>query len=312
MTTARAHPNIALIKYWGKQNQPGNLPATPSLSITLSELATTTTVHTAEMDAFRLNDRAVDDAKVADFVTRLRHEFGIPPLAIETENNFPTGAGLASSASGFAALATAIDAHCGLNLDTGGLSRWARMGSASAARSILQGFVTLAGPEWQAECLAPSTHWDLRIVVAVTDRTPKAVGSSEGMERTRTTSPYFNAWLETAETDFSEGCRAVETRDFDKLADVAEHSCMKMHGIMLTSKPALAYWNAATVECMHRLRALRAAGVPVFFTTDAGPQLKAICLPDALAAVESAIRGVVGVVDTIGCALGEGASVEPT
>jgi diphosphomevalonate decarboxylase len=309
MTTAYAHPNIALIKYWGKQAKPGNLPATASLSITLSELTTTTSVCDAKTDTFWINGEVVDDAKITGFLRLLRDEFDFSPLQVNSVNNFPTSAGLASSASGFAALARAIDEHCNLGLDDQTLSGWARQGSASAARSIFGGFVTLEAPHWQANPQADAEYWDLRVVVAVTSLAAKQVSSTDGMERSRKTSDYFSAWLETADADFSEAMAALQTREFDRLANAAEKSCLKMHGVMLASHPALMYWNATTVSCMHAIRSLREQGTDVFFTNDAGPQIKAVCLPQSVDTVARTLRAIPGVAEVITCGLGNGATL---
>ena len=151
-TTACAHPNIALIKYWGKSDRPGNYPATPSLSITLEALATTTEVHACDDgDRIFFDDTQVQDAKVSGCLAELRAVYGIPYLEVHTSNNFPTAAGLASSASGFAALIAAVNAQCGLGLDANTQSDHARRASGSAARSVLGGFVALQGPEWTAQ-----------------------------------------------------------------------------------------------------------------------------------------------------------------
>jgi diphosphomevalonate decarboxylase len=147
---ACAHPNIALIKYWGKAPTEGNVPATPSLSVTLDTLTTRTEVVLADADTLYLNGEPAQDAKVTGCLTDLRSRYAIPPVEVRTGNDFPTAAGLASSASGFAALVTAIDALCGLGMSAAERSTWARRASASAARSIFGGFVTLTGPEWQA------------------------------------------------------------------------------------------------------------------------------------------------------------------
>lgn len=307
MTTAVAHPNIALIKYWGKQDRAGNLPATPNISITLDQLATTTTVSDHGVDEFWLNGEQVSDSKVTGFLKRLRTRFEIPPLKVDSRNNFPTGAGLASSASGFAALITAINEHAGLGLNAEFSSEWARQGSASAARSLFPGFVALVPPLWRAQPIAPAEHWRLHTVVAVTDPAGKSVGSSAGMERSRLTSPFYKAWVNSSGDDFAAAFDAINSKDFDALAQVAEHSCLKMHSVMLTSRPALAYWNAATVACMDKVRALRETGVAVFFTIDAGPQVKAICLPEHVDEVEHALQAVSGVQQTFSCGMGSGA-----
>ena len=241
MTTAHAHPNIALVKYWGKQEKPGNLPATPNLSISLAGLTTVTHVSDAPSDTFILNSKETSDPKLVRWLEALRGTFDVPPLQIDSGNDFPTSAGLASSASGFAALITAINAHCDLGLNQEMCSEWARVGSASAARSIFGGFVALVPPQWQAIPMAKRDHWPLEVVVAVTSNEPKSVNSGEGMERSRLTSPYYNAWVRDATTDFAAASEAIERRDFLSLAAVAELNCLKMHSIMLTSQPTLSY-----------------------------------------------------------------------
>jgi diphosphomevalonate decarboxylase len=311
MTTATAHPNIALVKYWGKQAKPGNLPVSPNLSITLSELETTTSVTDldGEQDEFWLNDEHVADQKVDGFLSKLRQEYTVGPLMIRSQNNFPTGAGLASSASGFAALITAINSHANLGMNVDLMSDWARQGSASAARSMFAGFVALLPPLWRSHPIAPPEHWPLHTVVAITSSEKKAVGSSEGMERSRLTSPFFKNWVENGADDFAVASDAVNQRDFDALAQISESSCLKMHSVMLTSLPTLSYWNSATIGCMDVVRELRANGTPVFFTIDAGPQVKAICEATSVATVEQALAAVPGVLRTLSCAMGEGARV---
>ncbi len=312
MTTATAHPNIALVKYWGKQQRPGNYPATANLSITLSDLVTTTTVSDHPSDEFWLNGEHTQDPKVAQFLSSLRESHGVGPLKVDSHNNFPTGAGLASSASGFAALITAINAHAELNLDAAACSNWARQGSASAARSLFAGFVSLAPPGWQAECIAGAEHWPLDTIVAITSERQKTVSSTEGMNRSRLTSVYYSRWVETSQDDFTHGLNAIHNKDFEKLAEVAELSCLKMHSVMLTSVPTLMYWNPTTMACMDVVRSLRAAGTPVFFTIDAGPQLKAICEPGYSQRVAQALAEVSGVKRTLHCGMGGGACVVPS
>ena len=308
-TSAKAHPNIALLKYWGKQDRPGNYPATPSVSITLNTLSTTTTVEAASANSVWLNGIEVHDTKIDTTLDAWRQRYDIPALTIKTQNNFPTSAGLASSASGFAALITAIDAHCELSLSDAEKSGLARMGSGSAARSIHGGFVTLTEPDWQGQQLLPNEAWPLRVVIAITTMGPKDVSSSAGMERSRLTSPYFEAWVSSTTLDYAPMIEAVTTRNFDKLAELAEASCLKMHALMLSSKPGLVYWHAATVACMHQIRALREQGLNVFFTVDAGPQVKAICTEEHAQSVQQALANLPGVEETIQVGLGSGATV---
>ncbi|MBV1907116.1 MAG: diphosphomevalonate decarboxylase [Pseudomonadales bacterium] len=325
--TAQAHANIALVKYWGKQESDYNIPATPSLSITLDTLVSRTTVTTDNSlatDTFVLNNQKQSNPKVLSCLKRMRAltRTHLPPMSIVSENNFPTGAGLASSASGFAALVTAIDAAANLKLSREQLSVQARIASGSAARSIFGGFVCLnpssnvsnSAPEqasdaWYARQLLSEQSWPMQVVVAICAEEEKDIPSSEGMQLTRRTSPYFNSWVDTTEEDFQECINAVLNKDFEHLALISENSCLKMHGLMLSTKPALVYWNAATMACIQALRALRKTGVPTFFTIDAGPQVKAICLPSAASQVQNAIAEIPGVKRTFIAGLGSGACI---
>ncbi len=310
MTTAVGHPNIALVKYWGKQPGAGNVPATPSLSITLDALSTYTRValRAGDGDEVRLNGRLVADAKALGFLARMRAAFDLPPIVVHTRNDFPTGAGLASSASGFAALVAAVDGAFGLGLSPAVRSVWARKGSASAARSIFGGFATLeAGDgEWSAASLLDKNSWPLEVAIALTSQDAKPVPSTIGMERSRNTSPFYRGWIESAPADFDIVRRAVLARDFETLAEVAEHSCLKLHALMLSTRPGLLYWNQATLACIEVIRKLRTAGVPAFFTVDAGPQVKAVCAPGRVEEVAAALATVPGVLRVVKSRLGDG------
>lgn len=318
---AVARANIALIKYWGKRARALNLPAVGSLSITLDELSTRTSVRfdaALEEDRVLLNGGEDDRAakRVSAFLDLLRQRASVREYAeVVSDNNFPTGAGLASSASGFAALAAASAAALKLDLSPAELSTLARQGSGSAARSILGGFVEWHrgerddGADSFADVLAPPDHWPLKVAIAITATGPKATGSTDGMTQTEFTSPYFDAWVDGQEADLADARAAILSRDFEKLADVSEFSCLKMHASALAARPGVIYWNGATVAAMHVVRALRAAGMPVFFTIDAGPQLKAICDPSAEHALRDALASVPGVREVIVTGLGEGVSI---
>ena len=307
--SAIAHPNVALVKYWGKAAVGGNVPATPSLSLTLDAFAAIATVREARRDSLTLNGAASADAKVTGFLQALREAFDLPPLDVDSRNDFPTGCGLASSAAGFAALATAVDAAFALGMGVGELSSWARRGSASAARSIVGGFGALrdVGDGWRAAELLPPAAWPLKVVVGITSRRPKAVSSTAGMERSRATSPFYEAWLASTRADYDAALSAIAGQDFAALARIAEASCLKMHGLALSSEPGLIYWNGATVEGMRRIRELRRAGAQTFFTADAGPQIKAVCTPDCATAVAAALVALPGVEAVTVSGLGHGA-----
>jgi diphosphomevalonate decarboxylase len=318
--TARAHPNIALVKYWGKRDLGLNLPAAGSISITLDTLKTETRIEFGqhlEADSFELNDQA-DPARlptVTACLDRLRMLAHCSDKArVISHNNFPTAAGLASSASGFAALVYAGATALGLELSATELSIQARQGSGSAARSIFPGFVEMQagqlddGSDSYARCLATPDHWPLSVVVAITSDQTKSQPSSKGMELTRLTSPFYSAWIRDIKIDLPQLRQAINDRDFEQLALVSEHSCLKMHAVMLSSKPGLVYWNGATVACIHAITELRRQGLAVFFTIDAGPQVKAICLPEDAEKIALALASVDGVQSTIITGLGEAAS----
>ena len=319
-STARANVNVALVKYWGKRDPALNLPATGSISLTLDGLGTEAAVGFGGGEADRLVIDGVDAAgeearRVVRFLDLVRaaarrRERG----KVVMRSTVPRGIGLASSAAAFAALALAASRAAGLALDPSGLSALARRGSGSAARSIFGGFVEwhrgerADGVDSFAEPLAPVDHWDLRTIVAITSTAPKAVSSRDGMLRTAA-SPFYPAWVAGAEADLAEARAAIHARDLEALGLVAEHSALKMHAAALAARPPLVYWRAATVECMHRVWALRAEGVAAFFTIDAGPQVKVLCAPEDAARVAAVLESVPGVERILECGPGRGAEV---
>jgi diphosphomevalonate decarboxylase len=318
-TTARANVNVALVKYWGKRDTALNLPATGSISLTLDGLWVEARCRFGtETDECTIDGQpaaADDGARMLHFVDLVRAEAGIEARArVQTVSGVPSGVGLASSAAAFAALAVAASRAAGLRLEPPALSALARRGSGSAARSIFGGFV-----EWRrgeradggdsiAETLLPLGRWDLRMVVAVTATVRKAVSSRDGMQRAAT-SPLYPAWLDTAERDLAEARNAIATRDLDALGFVAEHNALKMHAVGMAARPPLLYWRAATVECIHRVWALRAEGVRGYVTIDAGPQVKVLCEPGDAVRIADALREVPGVERVLTCAPGAGAEV---
>lgn len=316
--TAIAHPNIALVKYWGKRDAARNLPAVGSLSVTLDAMRSRTTVSFEpgrRGDAVTLNGQQdlAAAARVGACLDLLRRRAGVSQGArVDSTNDFPTGAGLASSASGFAALVTAAAAALGLRLGLEELAEVARLGSGSAPRSLLGGFALLRNrPDGGVSCepWLAAADWPLRVVIAVTSLARKDVDSRDGMTLSRDTSPYYAEWVRSHPADLEAGMASVRARDFAALADVAEHSCLKMHAVMMSTRPPLLYWNPATVGCLQAVRELRRSGARVFFTIDAGPQVKAVCTADAAGAVKAALAAVPGVVAVIDSGLGPGAQL---
>ena len=314
---AKAHSNIALIKYWGKRDSKLNLPAVGSISLTLDALHTTTSVHLRDdlnEDSVTINDKPVSEAerkRVTAFLDIFRNLSSIHiPARVISENNFPTAAGLASSASGFAALALAANKAFSANLNPVELSEIARRGSGSAARSIFGGIVEMHkgnradGKDAVAEQLAPADYWDLRLLIALTSKARKKTTSTDGMNLSRETSPYYEAWVSSSEKDLQEMRSAIRQRDFQKLGEMSEYSCLKMHALPMSSRPGLFYWNNKTFEILEEIRAFRAAGLAVYFTIDAGPQVKALCEGKNTAEVKQRLAQIDGVLEVLESRLG--------
>ncbi len=315
--SAVAQPNIALIKYWGKQDVAGNIPAVGSLSITLDSLETRMTVEFDDRlgaDELQLNGEPAE--RMLPRVTHcLDNLLGAKrsPAVIESICNFPIAAGLASSASSFAALVVAASRAADKQPDTLSLARAAGQASGSAARSLYGGFVELqlieeeGSPAIAVESILQENAWPMQVIVAITATGEKPVSSSDAMKLSAKTSPFYASWLEHQDHDLEIARSAVADRDFSALAAISEHNCLKMHSVMWASRPPVVYWNKATLACMETVRRLQADGVPVFFTIDAGPQVKAVCLPDFADQVRKALQETDGVIDTMASTLGGGA-----
>lgn len=285
MGSAFAPSNIALCKYWGKRNKTLNLPVNSSLSISLGSLGSATEIKlsTHHYDELFLNNERVDPEstfyrRVIDFIDLIRPSRDLN-LKVYTFNSIPTAAGLASSASGFAALTMALNDFFGFNLSRKNMSILARMGSGSAARSLYEGFVrwnrgySENGLDSYAEPL--SETWEsLRVgIVEVTD-TPKKVNSRQGMNQTTETSMLYRNWADQAESDLKKIELAIKDNNFQLLGETAEHNACTMHATMISSFPPLLYWLPQTVAVIHKVHQLRAEGLPVYFTIDAGPNVK--------------------------------------
>jgi diphosphomevalonate decarboxylase len=322
--TAVAHANIALIKYWGKRDVELNLPAVGSISLTLDALRTETTLRFDEKlgaDEFVLDGNPASEhqtRKVTKFLDLLAGSDERLSARIESTNYFPTGAGLASSASGFAALTVAAAHALGLDEQGEQLTRWARQGSGSAARSIYGGFVEMQcgedklGDKDFAVPLYEEDYWDVRLLIAITSEEKKAIGSTQGMKRTADTAPYYESWVQSSKVDLQHMREALADKDFARVGELTEHSCFKMHGLAMAADPPLLYWNAATVESIHTVWGLRKQGVAAYVTIDAGPQVKVLCLPDHVDEVREALESISGVQRVIEAKPGPGAAIKPT
>lgn len=292
----RAHTNIALIKYWGKENEEWIIPMNHSLSLTLDAFYTDTKVEfddSLKKDELVLDGVLQDDAalkKVTVVLNRVRDWAGISSYArVESINHVPTAAGLASSASGLAALAGAAAYAAGLSLSKKDLSRLARIGSGSASRSIYGGFAEwIKGQDDETSYAIPvdDADWDIGMLFIVVNDAKKDVSSREGMRRTVETSPFYNGWLETVDDDLADIKAAISKRDVYAIGAIAERSALKMHATTLGAKPPFTYWSAESMKAMDAVRQLRQKGYAVHFTMDAGPNVKLLCKASELIEVK--------------------------
>ena len=303
--TAAACANIALIKYWGNRDAALRIPENGSISMNLDGLETRTRVVFSpdlQADAFILNGKTVTGpglTRVRDFIDVVRGLAQMSTRArVVSTNNFPTGAGIASSASAFAALALAADAALGLNLSERELSRLARRGSGSACRSVPGGFV-----EWQAGetdaasyafSIAPASTWDLVDCIAIADAAHKPTGSTEG-HALAGTSPLQAARVADTPRRLSLCREAILHQDFDGLARVVEQDCNLMHAVMQTSVPSLLYWQPATLAVMLAAQDLRSHGTPACYTIDAGANVHVLTLRESAAAVATCLESIAGI-----------------
>ncbi|MHA2173693.1 MAG: diphosphomevalonate decarboxylase [Candidatus Hodarchaeales archaeon] len=319
--TAIANSNIALVKYWGKRDPDLILPHNSSISMTLDSLHTTTTVEfndTLVNHQVRINGKTSfgeEFTRITDHLTLLQQPLKVKLFArIASKSNFPKKAGLASSASGFAALTLAGTAALGQKLESKELSILSRRGSGSASRSILGGFV-----EWQkgeltdgsdsyAISIQDESHWpELAMIVSIISTEEKKVSSRAGMSQTVETSPMYQAWLDTIEVDILNMKEAIVQKDFTQVGKIAEMNALKMHSTMHTTTPSIIYWESGSLALMKEVQNLRKKGTECYFTMDAGPQVKILCQQQNIDKIQKEISKIPHVKDTIVCKVGKGA-----
>lgn len=285
--TAKAPANIAFIKYWGRKDEKLRLPANDSIAMNLSNVTTTTTVEflphlksdEIEMIGEKLNKEGKN--RIVTHLERIRQLAEIRTFAkVKTKNNFPKGTGIASSASGFAALTLAAASAAGLKLSEKALTILARQGSGSACRSVPDGFV-----EWKAGnssetsyaySLYPPNWWDVKDIIVIIGEASKKVSSSEGHVLTES-SPFFKARLFGMEDKIKKLKTVLKKRVFKKFGEIIEEEAINMHAVMMTSQPGLFYWLPKTMEIILDCQTWRDKGIPVYFTIDAGPNVHLIC-----------------------------------
>ena len=297
--TVSACANIAFIKYWGNRPEGGNLPLNPSISMTMRDCVTRTQAELtdADQDEMLLGGFAPSPkarARVSQFLDALRAMAGRrEKMRLTSGNSFPTGCGIASSASAFAALAVVAARLYDLPADARELSRLARLGSGSAARSVMGGFVELhpAGTHADAfaEQLASETAWpELRDVVVILSDQEKAVSSADG-HRLADTSEMLPGRLGAVPERAQRVREAIARRDLARLGEAAEEDAVSMHAVMMTSRPPLLYWSGATLEVIHAVWEMRRRGTQVYFTIDAGPNVHLLTLERHLLDVQRAL-----------------------
>jgi diphosphomevalonate decarboxylase len=317
--TARANSNIAFIKYWGNRDDDLRLPANSSISMNLDGLYTETTVRwddSLASDSVAINgvpavgsalERASTHLDVIRQYTGIRHR-----AYVASSNNFPTGAGIASSASGFAALTLAAVTAAEVKISERELTTLARLGSGSASRSIPSGFVEWYAGETHessyAESVAPPDHWGLVDVIAIVSGEHKAVESRQG-HRSATTSDLQPARVAGAGARLTRCKQTLLERDFAAFADVVEHDSNLMHAVMMTSRPPLFYWLPGSLTVMDGVRRWRAEGLRVCYTLDAGPNVHCLCLRADSAEVEQRLQAVDAVKEIRTATPGAGAVV---
>jgi diphosphomevalonate decarboxylase len=321
--TAIANSNIALSKYWGKRDKKLMLPNNGSISMTLDGLFNKTTVEfdkKYDKDIFILNREDIKEGRaydeIVDVLEIIREMAGTSDKAkVVAENSFPTAAGLASSAAGYAGLALAGSKAAGLDLDKKELSILSRRGSGSASRSIEGGFVEWLkgekpdGSDSYGVQIAPKDHWGFRMLTTIVSTEEKKIKSRAGMKQTVETCPYYQSWLDTVEQDIETIREGIKEKDFTKVGSTAEFNCLKMHATMITTKPPIIYWNPATMTIVHAVLAWREEGLESYFTMDAGPNVKVMCMDKDVPELEKRLKELNGVKEVIVCKPGDPAKL---
>jgi diphosphomevalonate decarboxylase len=302
VVTSRAYANIALVKYWGKRLDGNNAPATPSISLGLESLRTETTIEriSEKSDIIELDGKLADNKTTDRIINYLdwwrSNDLIDGTFKVSSQNWFPTAAGLASSASGFAALATALSGFANKKISRLELSKLARIGSGSAARSIpggISAMVTNSDPS--ARKIIDSSEIPWGMVVAVVDAPSKEIGSTEGMILSQETSPYYNAWLKTAREDYKAMLPAIKELDLEKVGKIAEANALAMHACMSATRPSLVYWSEATITLLRKVKEWRQQGIKVYATIDAGPHVCLLANLSDLAEIAEKVNEIQGV-----------------
>jgi len=314
--TARAFTNIALIKYWGKKNKQLKLPYTNSLSLTLDRFYTdtTATIINNDTDIVYLNEQLLDEQqnkRIRKYLDTVREYYSFSDhFQINSINHVPTSAGFASSASGFAALAAAINETKQLELNKRELSILARNGSGSASRSIYGGFVEwLAGTDNDSSYAVPideTPDIDISLLSVVIDQHSKKISSTVGMESSVKSSPFYENWVTLVASEIKEIKQAIATKDLQKIGEISEHNAMSMHALTLSADPSFTYFAPETIQIIQLIQELRQQGIFAYATIDAGPNVKIICTKESIKKVQTYIEQQLSNVTTVVANIGSG------
>ena len=322
-STWLATPNIAVVKYWGKRDSRLNLPYNGSVSVTMDEaVSTRTTVEflpSLPHDVLFLNGKRArkdETSRASRVLDEVRKSAGIKTRAkVYSENNFPTAAGIASSASGFAALACAAAGAAGLRAGSASLSRFARMGSGSACRSVIGGFAEWKmggrkdGSDSYAVQIAPASHWPkLRNVIAITDAGRKLIGSDMGMQLTVSGSALYKERVKRMPGIIRGMKNAILARDLEAFLLLSMKESSNMHAVMLDSTPPIVYLNDishAILRAVHSFNE-QEGGTVAGYTFDAGPNAHVYTSDRHAKRIERMLMGIKGVKKTIVCKPGSG------
>ncbi len=319
--TALATPNIAVVKYWGKRDEELMLPTNSSLSFTMDETLKTITEigfdKSLRETSLILDGKKIIGAELAGInkvFSYLHDKYDVKMHAkITSKNYFPTAAGMASSASGYAALAFAINAALGLQLSGKELSIIARLGSGSASRSVYGGFV-----EWQkgtkadgtdsfAVQIADENHWlQIRNVIAIVDAKKKKVPSRAGMRETVATSRLFKERMKGMDRTLVDMKRAVSSKDFEGFAKITMRESNSMHAVMADAKPPIVYLNDVSRKIIAGVEAINKQDIVAGYTFDAGPNAHIYTLDENVSGVKKMLAGISGIRKTIVCRVGSG------
>ena len=287
----KSYANIAIIKYWGKKDPIKMIPATSSISLTLENLFTETEISfiTREeaiektgqaSDLLYINGELQNEEQIKKItkVVNLFRDDRNQLVKIDTTNNMPTEAGLSSSSSGLSAAIKACNRLFDKNLSRGELAQISKFASGSSSRSFF-------GPigMWDkdtGEVSEVKTDLKLAMIVLVLNEEKKIISSRKGMALCMETSTSFDEWIRQSEIDFENMKKYLSEGDFSKVGELTEENALRMHETTKNANPPFTYLTEKSFEAMEYVKELRKQGERCYFTMDAGPNVKVLCLEE--------------------------------